>query len=194
MAPSGTNSHTEAQSQPLPLFRPEALAAQERIHGEVLRIRPLSAALFPWLGAAVVAVTAAYLFAGHYTEKAKVIGSFLTEPRATTAAASSASASSVQAVFLVPARWIGAVQQGTNVGVRCPGGPDPGRRITAPVVEISPSSTNPAADYTVTLALSSDIFKLLPNTNSPQSSSRLEAEIPLGRRHLVHMLMERSQQ
>jgi hypothetical protein len=69
MARSGTNPHAEALPQPLPLFRPEALAAQETIHGEVLRIRPLSLRFFLWLAAALAAVGLIYLIAGHSTEK-----------------------------------------------------------------------------------------------------------------------------
>jgi hypothetical protein len=70
MARSGTNPHAETLAQPLPLFRPEALAAQETIHGEVLRIRPLSLVFFLWLGAALGAVALIYLV-GHNAEKTR---------------------------------------------------------------------------------------------------------------------------
>jgi hypothetical protein len=63
---SGTKPQAEALPQVLPLFRPEALAAQETMHGDVLRIRPLSLIFFLFLGAALGAVTLVYLVAGHY--------------------------------------------------------------------------------------------------------------------------------
>jgi hypothetical protein len=69
MARSGTNPHAETLPQPLPLFRPEALAAQETIHGEVLRIRPLSLRFFLWLGASLGAAALIYLIAGHFTKE-----------------------------------------------------------------------------------------------------------------------------
>jgi hypothetical protein len=71
MARSGTNPDAETPAQPLPLFRPEALAAQETIHGEVLRIRPLSLVFFLWLGAALGAAALIYLLAGHNSEKTR---------------------------------------------------------------------------------------------------------------------------
>jgi hypothetical protein len=65
----GTNPHAETLPQTLPLFRPEAIAAQETIHGDVLRIRPLSLVFFLWLGAALGTVALIYLIGGHYTKK-----------------------------------------------------------------------------------------------------------------------------
>jgi hypothetical protein len=66
MPRSGTKPHAEPPPQALPLFRPEALAAQETMHGDVLRIRPLPLIFFLWLGAALGAVAIIYLVAGHY--------------------------------------------------------------------------------------------------------------------------------
>lgn len=57
----GKNPQAEAQPQILPLFRPEAMAEQERTYGDVLRIRPLSLFVFIWLAAAVAAGTVLYL-------------------------------------------------------------------------------------------------------------------------------------
>lgn len=62
---SGTKPQAETLPQALPLFRPEALAAQETMHGDVLRIRPLPLIFFLWLGAALGAVALIYLLAGH---------------------------------------------------------------------------------------------------------------------------------
>lgn len=58
---SGKNPQAEARPPILPLFRPEAMAEQERMHGDVLRIRPLPLVFFTWLAAAAAAGTLIYL-------------------------------------------------------------------------------------------------------------------------------------
>lgn len=179
MAQSGTNSQTDAQ--PLPLFRPEALAAQEKGHGEVLRIRPLPLAFFPWLAITMAAVALAYLLIGHYTEKVRVTGFVSADP---------GRADRPRAFLLVPARWVGAFAPGDRVEVRCPGCGEVERRLTAQVLEVSPSTGQDASTFKILLALPSDISNFLPHPRSPQSSTRLEAEIPLGRRPLIHWLMK----
>jgi hypothetical protein len=48
-------AETQCATEPLPLFRPEALSRQERFFGEVLHIRPLS---FAFLGSLVIGMAA----------------------------------------------------------------------------------------------------------------------------------------
>jgi len=58
----------ETLEQPLPLFRPEVLASQQqKAYGEILRIRPLSAALLVWLGIALAILVLGVLLLGYYT-------------------------------------------------------------------------------------------------------------------------------
>src|SRR5262245_37107495 len=76
MSLSGTNPQAEAPPQALPLFRPEALAARETLHGDVLRIRPLSLFFFLGLGAALGALALIYLIASHYYKIAIFTHSF----------------------------------------------------------------------------------------------------------------------
>lgn len=64
---------TQTANEALPLFRPEAVAKQERFFGEVLRIRPFSFMFLAWLVFAA-AVTACALFFGTYTETLPVRG------------------------------------------------------------------------------------------------------------------------
>ena len=191
MPPSGTNSQAEAHPSTLPLFRAEALAAQERLHGEVLQIRLFSLVFFARLGIAIAAVALGFLLAGHYTEKARVAGFLWTAPPAESASASSPER--LQAVFYVPARWLRFVQPGETVSLRCPGCPDPWHKLTGKVMQISREA--PAAESTlrVTIAFPSDVSQLLPKTDSRQSAIKLEAELPLGRRPLIHWLFERSE-
>src|SRR5258708_31952631 len=64
--------------KPLPLFRPEALAAQQqKFYGQIVLIRPFSLLFFGWLGVAITASIMAFLVLGHYTEKARVPGILL---------------------------------------------------------------------------------------------------------------------
>ena len=55
----------EGHQQPLPLFRPEALASQQqKLYGEILLIRPLSLAFLGWLGLAIAASIVGFLLLG----------------------------------------------------------------------------------------------------------------------------------
>jgi hypothetical protein len=56
MPGSGKNPQAEVQPQPLPLFRPEVIAAQERQYGDVLRIHPFSVLFFVWFVTVAAAV------------------------------------------------------------------------------------------------------------------------------------------
>jgi hypothetical protein len=58
MPPQNANSQSSA---PLPLFRPEPIAARLRIEGEVLLVRPLSLSLLTGLALATAAVAIACL-------------------------------------------------------------------------------------------------------------------------------------
>jgi hypothetical protein len=51
----------QAAGESLPLFRPQALAEQERQHGDALHIRPLPLVFFFWLAAVIGAVALLYL-------------------------------------------------------------------------------------------------------------------------------------
>jgi hypothetical protein len=64
MSGSGKNPQAEVQLPPLPLFRPEVIAAQERQYGDVLRIRPFSVLFFAWLITVATAVALISFIAG----------------------------------------------------------------------------------------------------------------------------------
>src|ERR1700753_3646839 len=86
--------------QPLPLFRPEALAAQQqKFHGEIVLIRPFSLTLLMWLALGVAAVAFGFLLLGQYTERAHVTGVI--------AATGSNTNDDLQASLFVPGRLIG---------------------------------------------------------------------------------------
>ena len=68
----------QGEEQPLPLFRPEALASQQqKLYGEILMIRPLSLTFLAWLGVAIAASVLGFLLLGQITEKARVSGVLL---------------------------------------------------------------------------------------------------------------------
>jgi hypothetical protein len=167
------------------------------MHGDVLCIRPLPIRFFLCLGIAVAAIVLAYLFAGRYTERAQVSGFLLPDPVSAPASSREGSLSvnpRLRALLIVPARWIGAFGQGSTVEVRCSDCANHGRKLAAEVMEIAPSSTDePAAAYKIVLVVHSDISALLPNNSSPQSSTKLTTEIPLGRRPLIHWLIRPSE-
>src|SRR5215510_11308020 len=56
----------EPPQPPLPLFRPEVLAAHgQKLYGEILLIRPLSSALFAWLGIVLATALLVLLLGQH---------------------------------------------------------------------------------------------------------------------------------
>jgi len=60
------------EQPPLPLFRPEVLAAQQqKFYGEVLHIRPFSGQFFILLGIVIAAAVLGILFLGRYTEEVR---------------------------------------------------------------------------------------------------------------------------
>src|SRR5215467_16350299 len=61
--------------EPLPLFRPEAIAAlQQKFYGEIILIRPFSLMLLCWFALGISAAVLGFLFLGQYTERARVPG------------------------------------------------------------------------------------------------------------------------
>lgn len=59
---------TQCATEPLPLFRPEALSKQERFFGEVLRIRPFSFRFLGLLALGMAALVGGVLLFGTYLE------------------------------------------------------------------------------------------------------------------------------
>jgi hypothetical protein len=196
MATSGTNSKVGPhRSSRLPLFRPEALAAQQKLNGEILLIRPFSLLSLGWLGTGIVAVVLGYLLIGHYTEKARV-PAFLALHRE---AALSTPGPQLEAVFYFPARWLRSIQPGEPMIFYCQSCPDPARRLTGTVMQVTvaPPTAEAAARlragqdalYEATMAIPSQLSPFT-NSNFAPPALRLSVEIPLGQRPLIHWLFE----
>lgn len=176
------NSHPEAAQQRLPLFRAEALAAQQhKFYGEILLIRPLSLALLFWLGITVSAVVVGFLLLGTYTEKFNVRGVLLPAENA-----------GLQADMYVPARAVKFVKPGDSIQVHCQS-----QTATGHVSEVSTSAlsreevaaqskmTVQEPMYRIILALPRGEAEALPK------GAAVEAELRLGRRPLLQWLFER---
>ncbi|HJX84123.1 MAG TPA: hypothetical protein VJ723_07260 [Candidatus Angelobacter sp.] len=196
MASLDTNAEAESHlSSRLPLFRPEALAAQQKLNGEILLIRPFSLLCLGWLGTGIAAVVFGYLLLGHYTEKARV-PAFLAPYREV---ALSSPGSQRAAVFYFPARWRRSMQPGEPMTVYCQSCPDPAQRLTGTVMEVTaaPPATEraarpgaaPDAIYKVTMALPPQLSPFI-NSNFVPPDLGLWVEVPLGEKPLIHWLFE----
>ena len=68
--PGKTLSSVESHSNgnPLPLFRPEAVAAlQQKFYGEIILVRPFPLMLLCWFALGITAAVLGFLFLGQYT-------------------------------------------------------------------------------------------------------------------------------
>jgi hypothetical protein len=181
--------------EPLPLFRPEAIAAlQQKFYGEIILIRPFSLMLLCWFALGISAAVLGFLFLGQYTERARVPGVMT---------ASEASSSQMAAEIYVPGRWIGRLHAGSQISLRCDScSPQFGRQAAtvlqvaeAPLgqTELAQRSLDlPGPVYKIAVSLQPKATQITQANPSPQAGVRVEAEIPLGRKPLIKWFFERS--
>jgi len=201
--PGRTLSSEERPSssvEPLPLFRPEAIAAlQQKFYGEIIIIRPFSLMLLCWFALGITAAVLGFLFLGQYTERGRVPG-VMTVSRAS---ATSAGAPEMAAELYVPGRWIGRVHAGSRLFLRCDScTPQFGRQAgtvlqvaDAPLgqTELAQRSLDlPGPVYKIDVSLPPQAAQIAQANPSPQAGVRVEAEIPLGRKPLIKWFFERS--
>jgi hypothetical protein len=200
--PGRTLSSVESPSsvEPLPLFRPEAIAAlQQKFYGEIILIRPFSLVLLCWFALGITAAVLGFLFLGQYTERARVPGMM------TISAVSGMSAAAPQmaAELYVPGRWIGRLHAGSRLVLRCDScSPQFSRQVgtvlqvaDAPLAqtELAQSSLDlPGPVYKIAVSLPPQAPQFTQLNPSPQAGVRVEAEIPLGRKPLIKWFFERS--
>ena len=190
-------------AEPLPLFRPEALAAlQQKSHGEIILIRPFSLMLLGWFAIGITAAVLGFLLLGQYTERAQVSG-VITGGRAIE---SGSSTSRLEAEFYVPGSLIGRVHPGSQIALRCERCSAPFTQPVGTVLEVPAAPLGPAELSQLDLsgpAYKIPVYKikvLLPPqaasvsqlNSSPQMGTRMEADIPLGRKPLIKWFFERS--
>jgi hypothetical protein len=193
--PGSTLSSEERPSsiEPLPLFRPEAIAAlQQKFYGEIILIRPFSLMLLCWFALGISAAVLGFLFLGQYTERARVPGVMTVSQ-----------SPQMAAEIYVPGRWIGRLHAGSQISLRCDScSPQFGRQIgtvlqvaEAPLAqtELAQKSLDLSGPvYKIAVSLQPKAAQITQANPSPQAGVRVEAEIPLGRKPLIKWFFERS--
>jgi len=185
--------------EPLPLFRPEALAAQQhKFYGQIVLIRPFSLLFLGLLGFVIAASTAAFLVLGHYTEKAYVSGILLAQSSNPTSASPQLTVD-----FYVPSRWRAKLQPGGRLSLRCRTCSDEFREQSGTVQQISNAPLSPIEVATLAnVSITEPAYKItvsvtppaaqISQTNSPPTGVQVEAEIPLGTKPFIRWLFEQS--
>ena len=180
----------QEEVQPLPLFRPEALASQQqKLYGEILLIRPLSLTFLGWLGVAIAASVLGFLLLGQTTEKARVSGFLRPAPGNPSGL--------TEAELFIPDGILRFVQPGKQLLLVGPEGHRQSvtvKRIFNSVIspgEASPGEKSAAAIrmHVVEVTLSSPIIASLSAAGS--SLPRVEAEVPLEKKPLIKWLFGR---
>jgi hypothetical protein len=205
-APGKTFSSVESHDNgtPLPLFRPEAVAAlQQKFYGEIILIRPFPLMLLCWFALGITAAVLGFLFLGQYTEKARV-------PGVITASGSypGASGAGTEAEFYVPGSLLGRLHVGTHLTLRCDSCPARFARQMGTVLELPQVPVEPAefskkdlglagpvdtvAIYKIKVSLPPQAAQTMQVNPSTQAGVRVEAEIPLGHKPLIKWFFERS--
>ena|SRR5437762_3362583 len=177
----------QGEEQPLPLFRPEALASQQqKLYGEILLIRPLSLTFLMWLGVAIAASVLGFLLLGQTTDKIRVSGVLLPAHEIT--------AAPEEADLFVPDGILRFVQPGERLLLIGPAD----QRQSVTVQRISGSAVSPAEVPTRgKLATATPMHQVVVTLSEPISGtpsatdSRIEAEIPLGKKPLIKWLFGR---
>lgn len=203
MERGSVESHS-SNGHPLPLFRPEAIAAlQQKFYGEIILVRPFSLMLLCWFALGITAAVLGFLFLGQYTERARVQGIIINP------SAEAKAAAGLEAEFLVPAQWIGRLHTGTQLALRCDACSAKFVRQVGTVLEVPQSTLTPAEVAQANLAVAGPMYKIplykikvslspqaAPVTQlnpSPPTGVRVEAEIPLGHKPLIKWFFERSE-
>lgn len=187
---------SHSSEPPLPLFRPEAIAAlQQKFHGEIILIRPFPLMLLCWFALGITAAVLGFFFLGQYTEKARVPGIIT-------------NAGHSQAAIYVPASLIARLHPGTQLSLRCDSCPAQFTRQVGTVQEIPQSPLSPTEMseaslnlagtgnqnqfYKIKMSLPPQAAQTMQVNPSTQAGVRVEAEIPLGHKPLIKWFFERS--
>jgi hypothetical protein len=203
---SSVESHSNhGEPLPLPLFRPEAIAAlQQKFYGEIILVRPFSLMLLCWFALGITAAVLGFLFLGQYTERARVPGVFtssgLTHP--------GASGAGTGAEFYVPASLRDRVHVGAQLALRCDSCPAKFTRQVGTVLEVPQAPVDPAElsqrnptmagsldnsqIYKIKVSLPPQAAQAMQVNPSTQAGAKVEAEIPLGHKPLIKWFFERS--
>jgi hypothetical protein len=204
MERSSVESHSN-HSEPLPLFRPEAIAAlQQKFYGEIILIRPFSLMLLCWFALGITAAVLGFLFLGQYTERARVPGIISTSSLTNTGPAGVGTGAEVY----VPASLRDRVRVGAQLTLRCDSCPAKFARQVGTVLEVPQAPVDPAElsqrnpglsgsldnsqVYKIKVSLTPQASQAMQVNPSTQAGAKVEAEIPLGHKPLIKWFFERS--
>jgi len=206
--PGKTLSSVESHSNhgdPLPLFRPEAIAAlQQKFYGEIILVRPFSLMLLCWFALGITAAVLGFLFLGQYTERARVPGII----SASSLSYPGSAGGGTGAEFYVPASLRDRVHVGAQLTLRCDSCPSKFARLVGTVLEVLQAPVEPAElsrknpglagpldkiqVYKIKVSLPPQAAQTMQVDPSTQTGVRVEAEIPLGHKPLIKWFFERS--
>jgi hypothetical protein len=206
--PGETLSSVESHSnhgEPLPLFRPEAIAAlQQKFYGEIILVRPFSLMLLCWFALGITAAVLGFLFLGQYTDRARVPGVFTVS----SLAYPGASGPGTGAEFYVPGNLLDRLHPGTQLTLRCDSCPAKFAHQVGTVMEVPQTPVEPAElsqkdlgiggpvdkipVYKIKVSLSAQAAQTMQVNPSTQTAVKVEAEIPLGHKPLIKWFFERS--
>lgn len=200
MERSSVESHSN-HGEPLPLFRPEAIAAlQQKFYGEIILVRPFSLMLLCWFALGITAAVLGFLFLGQYTERARVPGII--------SASSLSNPGPTGAEFYVPANLRDRVHVGAQLTLRCNSCSTKFARQVGTVLEVPQAPVAPAElsqknlglagpldkiqIYKIKVSLPPQAAQAMQVNPSTQAGVRVEADIPLGHKPLIKWFFERS--
>jgi hypothetical protein len=203
MERGSVESHSN-QGEPLPLFRPEAIAAlQQKFYGEIILVRPFSLMLLCWFALGITAAVLGFLFLGQYTDRARVPGVFTSS-----SLAYPGSGPGTGAEFYVPGNLLDRLHPGAQLTLRCDSCPARFARQVGTVLEVPQAPVDPAElsqknpglagptdkipVYKIKVSLPPQAAQTMQVNPSTQTVMKVEAEIPLGHKPLIKWFFERS--
>jgi hypothetical protein len=177
----------EDSSRPLPLFRAEALTAQQqKFYGKIVLIRPFKLTALIWAGIGISSAILGYLLLGTHMERMRIPGVFRTGEN-----------NELRAEFYVPVRMIKLIQPGESVPIHCQSCSEMEFRASSGTVRSVPESDSSRADVTARSSSAREPVYRLTLALHPAGGETVvegtpvEADFPLGRRPLLQWIFER---
>jgi hypothetical protein len=171
----------------LPLFRPEAIAAQrQKFYGEIILIQPFSLTFLTTLAVVLAAIVFGFVFFGYHTQRVRVSGIL--------PARNASGERRSLADLYVPARAMPFVHVGDSLFIRCSACTPMRQRGT--VQEISARPLQPAEIASETGVLPRQplygVTVALDRSNRLPSRTKIESDLALQRQPLLKWLFEDS--
>lgn len=190
---SQERSNRSSTSDPLPLFRPEALVAPGKFYGDVLLIRPFPVAMLAWVALGITGALLSFLVFARYVDSAQTYG-VVVEP------VLEASPGDLQVEIPVTSRWLSGLRPGRPAAIRCPSCADSSTWIAATILQVTPSpiTSQEAAQsdkryHNARILLTVSPQAAAQDPRQMQPGTRVEFAMPFGQRSLLHWLLERAQ-